>query len=64
VRTHWRRQKRVKIAGLQPDDDSQAAEQPASDGMAQAEQYRLLHKALLELRLKVSHGDHPALLRG
>ncbi len=52
VRMHWRRQRRVKIIGLQPDGDRQAAEQSADDGIAAAEQYRLLHKALLELRLK------------
>jgi RNA polymerase sigma-70 factor (ECF subfamily) len=52
VRMHWRRQKRIKVVGLQPDGDSQAAEQPAGDGMAAAEQYRLLHRALLELKQK------------
>jgi RNA polymerase sigma-70 factor (ECF subfamily) len=49
---HWRRKKRVKIVGLQPDADSQAAAQSASDKMAEAEEYHLLHKALSELRLK------------
>ena len=52
VRMHWRRQKRIKVVSLQPDGDSQAAEQSADDSMAEAEQYRLLHKALQELRLK------------
>jgi RNA polymerase sigma-70 factor (ECF subfamily) len=52
VRTHWRRQKRVKIVSLAPDDDSQADAQLPSDGMAQAEQYRILHKAMLKLRVK------------
>jgi len=52
VRMHWRRQKRIKVVSLQPDGDSQAAEQSADDSMAEAEQYRLLHRALLELRLK------------
>jgi len=52
VRTHWRRQRRSRTVALAPDDDSQAAEQSAGDGMAQAEQYRLLHRALLELRVK------------
>ncbi len=50
---HWRRQKRVKIVNFQPGSDGQAAaEPPASDTLAAAEEYRLLHKALLELRLK------------
>ena len=52
VRTHWRRQRRSRTVALAPDDDSQAAEQSAGDGMAQAEEYRLLHRALLELRVK------------
>jgi len=52
VRMHWRRKKHVKIISLQPDNDIQAAEQSASDSMAAAEEYRLLHKALLELRVK------------
>jgi RNA polymerase sigma-70 factor, ECF subfamily len=52
VRMHWRRQKRVKAVGLRPDGDSQAADQSARDSMAQAEEYRLLHRALLKLRLK------------
>ena len=52
VRMYWRRQKRVKIVSLQPDNDIQAAEQSASDSMAATEEHRLLHKALLELRLK------------
>jgi RNA polymerase sigma-70 factor (ECF subfamily) len=52
VRMHWRRQKRAKIISLQTDNDIQAAEQSASDSMAAAEEYRLLHKALLELKLK------------
>jgi RNA polymerase sigma-70 factor (ECF subfamily) len=52
VRMHWRRQKRVRIVSLQTDDDNQPAEPSVSDAMAAAEEYRLLHKALLELRLK------------
>ena len=52
VRMHWRRQKRIKIVSLQPDSNSQAAGQSASDNMATAEEYCLLHKALLELRIK------------
>jgi RNA polymerase sigma-70 factor (ECF subfamily) len=52
VRMYWRRQKRVTVVGLQPDSDAQAPYQAADDGMAAAEQYRLLYKALLELRPK------------
>jgi len=49
---HWRRQKRVKIVSLQSDDDEYAAEPLARNGLEAAEEYRLLHKALLELRMK------------
>lgn len=60
VRMHWRRQKRVKAIGLQPDRSSRSEQNcelestgpSASDSVAVAEEYRLLHKALLELRLK------------
>ena len=52
VRMHWRRQKRIKIVGLQPDDDIHAAEPSADEGMTAAEEYRLLYKALLELQMK------------
>jgi RNA polymerase sigma-70 factor (ECF subfamily) len=52
VRMHWRRQKRVRIVSFQPDDESQVAGTSASDSFAATEEYRLLHKALLELRLK------------
>jgi len=52
VRMHWRRQKRVKIVSLQSDDDEYAAEPLARNGLEAAEEYRLLHKALLELRMK------------
>jgi len=52
VRMHWRRQKRIKIVSLQSDDDSHTADQSASDSMAVAEEYSLLHKAMLELRVK------------
>lgn len=52
VRMHWRRQKRVKIVSLQADDNENIAGPPVGDSMATAEEYRLLHKALLELRLK------------
>ena len=52
VRMYWRRQKHIKIVSFQPDNDEYVAEQSTSDGMASAEEYRLLYKALLELRLK------------
>ena len=52
VRMHWRRQKRVKIVSLQPDDDEYSTGQSAGDNLETVEEYRLLHKALLELRLK------------
>ncbi|HCO92866.1 MAG TPA: hypothetical protein DIU00_02765 [Phycisphaerales bacterium] len=52
VRMHWRRQKRVKMVRLQPEDDEYAAELTAADSIETAEEYRLLHKALLELRIK------------
>jgi RNA polymerase sigma-70 factor (ECF subfamily) len=52
LRMHWRRQKRVKIVSLQPDDDIHAAGPSAGDSLEVAEEYRLLHEALLELRMK------------
>ena len=51
VRMYWRRQKRIKTISLQPDDEY-AAEPSAENSLEVAEEYRLLHKALLELRLK------------
>ena len=52
VRMHWRRRKRIKIVSLQPDNAEYVAEESTCDSLAEAEQYRLLHKALLELRMK------------
>jgi len=52
VRMYWRRQKRAKIVSLQPDDDEYAAGPSDGDRPEAAEEYRLLHKALLELRIK------------
>jgi RNA polymerase sigma-70 factor (ECF subfamily) len=52
VRMYWRRQKRIKIVSLQSDNAERAAEQSASDSTVSAEEYRLLYKALLELRMK------------
>ncbi|GAF67441.1 unnamed protein product [marine sediment metagenome] len=60
VRMHWRRQKRSKAISLQPDSSSQAEQNrefesgnpSAGDSVATAEEYHLLYKALLELRMK------------
>jgi RNA polymerase sigma-70 factor (ECF subfamily) len=60
VRMHWRRQKRVSAISLQPDSSSQAEQNrelesgnpSAGDSVAAVEEYRLVHKALLELRTK------------
>ena len=52
VRMHWRKQRRVKMVSLDPDSNIHAAGPPAADGLEAAEEYRLVHKALLELRLK------------
>jgi RNA polymerase sigma-70 factor (ECF subfamily) len=52
VRMHWRRQKRDKTVSLQPDDNEYAAGPSADGSLETAEEYRLLHKALLELRIK------------
>jgi RNA polymerase sigma-70 factor (ECF subfamily) len=52
VQMHWRRKKRFKIVRLQPDEEEHSTGQSASDSVAAAEEYRLLHKALLELRIK------------
>ncbi|MHC4702190.1 MAG: RNA polymerase sigma factor [Planctomycetota bacterium] len=52
VRMHWRRQKRVKVTSLHPDAGVSAAEPSNVESLEAAEEYRLLHKALLELRAK------------
>ena len=52
VRMHWRRQRRVKMVSLQPDGDIHVATPSDTDGLEVEEEYRLVHKALLELRLK------------
>jgi len=51
VRMHWRRQKRIKTIRLQPDDEY-IAESTAVDSIETEEEYRLLHEALMELRIK------------
>jgi RNA polymerase sigma-70 factor (ECF subfamily) len=52
VRMHWRRQKRAKTVSLQPDDNEYIAEPTTAASIEAAEEYRLLHKALLGLRIK------------
>ncbi|MHC4495809.1 MAG: RNA polymerase sigma factor [Planctomycetota bacterium] len=52
ARMHWRRQRRVKTVSLQSDTDIHAAGPSAADRLEAAEEYHLVHKALLELRLK------------
>jgi RNA polymerase sigma-70 factor (ECF subfamily) len=52
VRMHWRRQKRIKIVGLQPDNNEYVANQSTTGSIESAEEHRLLHKSLLELRMK------------
>jgi RNA polymerase sigma-70 factor (ECF subfamily) len=60
VRMHWRRQKRGKAINLQTDSGSQqeqnreleSSNPSAGDRIAAEEEYRLLHRALLELRMK------------
>ena len=60
VRMHWRRQMRFSAISLQPDSSSQAEQNrelesgnpSAGDSVASSEEYRLVHKALLELRVK------------
>ncbi len=60
VRMYWRRQKRSKAISLQTDDSSlseqnrelESSNPSAGDRIAAEEEYRLLHRALLELRMK------------
>jgi RNA polymerase sigma-70 factor (ECF subfamily) len=52
VRMYWRRQKRVKIANLQRDNEEHNSAPSAVDSTSASEEYRLVHKALLELPLK------------
>jgi RNA polymerase sigma-70 factor (ECF subfamily) len=49
---HWRRQKRVKMVSLEPDSNIRATGPSDADGLEAEEEYRLVHKALLELQLK------------
>ncbi len=53
VRTYYRRRRRAKTTRLQPGHSDLAdAARPADEGSAAQEDYRLLHRALLCLRLK------------
>ncbi len=52
VRMHWRRQRRVKMVDLEPDVGIHAAGPSGIDKLEAAEEYLLVHKAMLELRLK------------
>jgi RNA polymerase sigma-70 factor (ECF subfamily) len=53
VRMHYRRQKRARIVSLGPEHEALAAPAPPSGkAPAAAEEYRLVYKALLQLRLK------------
>jgi RNA polymerase sigma-70 factor (ECF subfamily) len=57
---HWRRQKRGKAISLQTDNSGlpeqncelESGNPSAGDRIAAEEEYRLLHRALLELRMK------------
>jgi len=60
VKMYWRRQKRGKAISLQTDSGSQqefnreleSGNPSTGDSVAAAEEYQLVHKALLELRMK------------
>jgi len=53
VRTYYRRQRRVRATGPRPGNHASGNQAPAAaEGPSAAEEYRLLHQALLGLRLK------------
>ena len=52
VRMHWRRKKRNKTISLQIGNEEHSSAPSAVDSTATSEEYRLVHKALLELRIK------------
>jgi RNA polymerase sigma-70 factor (ECF subfamily) len=52
LRMHWRRKKRIKVVSLQPNGEEYAAGSSTGESLEAAEEYFLLHKALLELRIK------------
>lgn len=50
VRMYWRRKKRIKTISIQLDDEYTGT--TTADSIESAEKYSLLHKALLELKIK------------
>jgi RNA polymerase sigma-70 factor (ECF subfamily) len=53
VRTYYRRQRRARATGLRPGNRVSGNQAPAAEeGPSDTEEYRLLHQALLGLRLK------------
>jgi RNA polymerase sigma-70 factor (ECF subfamily) len=52
VRMYWRRRKRIKIVSPRADNEAYDSAPSAGDSMAASEEYRLVHKALLKLRIK------------
>jgi len=52
VRMHWRRKKRNKTISFQIDNEEYSSASSTDDSMAASEEYQLVHKALLELRIK------------
>jgi len=53
VRMHWRRQKRVMVISQPEQINERASSDPsAGDSVAASEEYCLIHRALLELRIK------------
>ena len=52
VRMHYRKAKRIRAFRLEAGSSGPAAAPPASDRSAAAEEYRLLHQVLLQLKLK------------
>lgn len=52
IRMYWRRQKRIKIIQHQTDNEKHNLVPSAADSTVTHEEYRLVHKALLELPLK------------
>jgi len=53
VRMHWRRQKRVMVISQPVQINERASSDPsAGDSVAASEEYCLIHRALLELRIK------------
>jgi len=50
---HYRRHRRIRAVSLQPEHEALAAPaSPDSEGPGAEEEFRLVHKAMLQLRLK------------